>query len=258
MAHQRLNTKHERLTLNMKQHVRNTNRDPKTNRFVKINITPDQDSIIRSCWASEKWNLTAAKKAAKLTGLTYTCCARRAMELGIYSAAHILNRSSWTDEEIDILEAGINKLHTILTIQKTLAGSGSKRTLTAIRDQISVNKMRSGRTGMTQKDLAAALGVGPMTIEKWRAEGKIHGKRLPDIYPGGRVYDLNVPWNYSRAAIRVFIYSYPHLIDLRRVDQVWFLDLMNTTDFNRPKRADEVAKRLRRPATDIQIYAQMK
>jgi hypothetical protein len=95
---------------------------------------------------------------------------------------------------------------------------------------------------MCKQELAVALGIGLNTLEKWRREGLIEAERLPcfeydRVFSNGdrtgqigRVSDLTVPWNYTRREIRRFIFDNPGMINLKRVQPAWFMDLMTNIE----------------------------
>lgn len=70
--------------------------------------------------------------------------------------------------------------------------------------------------GYSLLDIKDGLGCSHATSVEWVKRGWLRGTR--------RVFDPTT-WNFTDAQIRDFIRKHPEEIDLRRVDQLWFLDV---------------------------------
>jgi DNA-binding transcriptional regulator YiaG len=163
-----------------------------------------KDAIVRRAWANARNYevLTAAiTDAARRLGYPRYIVKMRAQRLGLtYDVRH-----KWTAEEELYL---LNNAGSISTkrMQRKL-----KRGWTAIEAKIHSMGLRSAVTrGMTQQDLASALGVARETVIKWERAGYLQRN-------GGRFYDKT---------IETFVRTHPELYDLRRVDQDWFKALL--------------------------------
>jgi len=75
------------------------------------------------------------------------------------------------------------------------------------------------REGYTARDLASLLGVDGKTICRWIAAGWIEARRQGTASPSD-------PWIIEEAALMPFIREHRADIDLRKVNQEWFLDLV--------------------------------
>lgn len=123
----------------------------------------------------------------------------------------------WTQEEIEYLEKNLLKM-TSKDIAKRLG-----RTVIAVQAKaLRLNLYKSNLDGYTKADLALGLGIRDHhKIEKWIDRGWIKGKKLPISE-----YATRQPWVFTAKAIRDFIIAHPGEIDLRRVEKVWFIDIM--------------------------------
>lgn len=186
--------------------------------------TPAQDMVLTERYSRNKYGSNAIRVSAKILGVTAGAVYSRAIQLGLI---HSRERYRWLQTELDVVE---NYAHRSLeTIQRKLTGvSPHKRTRTAIANQIARLRLRSSMDGLNHTQLAQALGVAVSTLHKWRQEKLIGATRLPslDRHKGACDIYLQAPWYYSHKEIERFVFRFPSLIDLRKVDQLWFIELM--------------------------------
>ena len=151
----------------------------------------------------------------RLTGLPRWYIKRKAARLGL--TMH-LDRRPWTAAEVDLLERLVGSVSTA-TIAKRLR-----------RPQVSVvNKLkrlhisRRVREGYTVRDLELCLGENHHKIGRWIASGwlrdQVQGTRRHD----GNGKDIH---RIRDKDILDFIRNHPQEINLGKVDQTWFLDLV--------------------------------
>jgi hypothetical protein len=213
--------------------------------FVPVQFTSADDAIVRQVWTSTESNQAKGLKVSRLINKSPTACIRRAIELGIYASVRsvrnlvrgIGENNAWTEQELAILEAYSHL--SMLMLQKRLQAIGSQRSLPAITRQLRKHQFRE-HIGLNHTELAAALGVCTLTLLRWRRDGKLKGQRLPSTVEyvkyksgkrrnqRGRAHEDNAECTYTNFEIRRFVARWPGLIDLRRVDQTWFLDLVNS------------------------------
>lgn len=104
------------------------------------------------------------------------------------------------------------------------AAAGFRRSETAIV----VHRRRIGLSSKdpdhhTANDLAKCLGVDPSTVANWITRGWLPAtKRGTERTPqqGGD------QWWIHRSAVRRFIVDHAAVVDLRKVDRFWFIDLL--------------------------------
>ena len=144
-----------------------------------ISFTPQQDDVIRKCWAHNVYGHHAAKRAAQLTGFSPDAVHRRATQLGLVFTRE---RYRWTEPELKIVE---EHAHLALdTIQKKLrlvSPPGVKRTRAAIAGQIHTQRFRTNMDGLKHGPLADALGISCDSLHRFRERDLIKGQRLESL-----------------------------------------------------------------------------
>lgn len=195
----------------------------KTARFTK-----EEDEILKKVYQNIKHENNAAKKARKLfPDRTPSHLFRRAAELGLIRRRE---RYRWTEEELRVVEASSHL--SLETIQRRLEGVtplGFKRTRSAIAGQIHANRFRTNLQGLNFNQLSEALGISIDTLRRYLAQKMIRGKKIPSI---DQHKDKEIEgregllWFFPNYEVLMFILRYPGLVDLRRVNQSWFMSLM--------------------------------
>jgi transposase-like protein len=191
--------------------------------------TPEQDAVFIERYSRNKYGGNANRMIAKAFGVSPNVTYARAVQLGLI---HSRERYRWLQTELDVVE---KYAHCALeTIQRKLTGvSPHKRTRTAIARQIARLRLRSSLDGLNHTQLAQALGVADSTLHKWRQDKLIKAHRLPslDQHKGAHDIYLQAPWYYSHMEIKRFVFRFPSLIDLRKVNQLWFIELVRDGRF---------------------------
>ena len=151
----------------------------------------------------------------RLTGLPRWYIKRQASRLGLTMR---MDRRPWAPVEVDLLERLVGTVSTA-AIAKRLR-----------RPEVSVvNKLkrlrisRRVREGYTMRDLELCLGEGHHKIGQWIAAGW-----LRDHVQGTRRHDGNGKdiHRILDKDILAFLRNHPQEINLGKVDQTWFLDLV--------------------------------
>jgi len=140
---------------------------------------------------------------------------RRASKLGL--ATPVLKQAPWSPLELEVLEANAHK--SARQMQRLLERAGFRRTEAAIA--VKVHRAgfdRSNPDEWTGTQLAKLLGVSSQSICRW-----IKGEGLPAKRKG--TDSPNDAWIIERAQLRRWIAAHPQLVDLRKVERYWFLDL---------------------------------
>lgn len=145
---------------------------------------------------------------------------RRAAKLGLVTPR--FKEPAWTDEERDIVRENFHRAPR--TILRMLQRAGYKRTETAI----TVMGKRLGATRedphhLTATGLATLMGVDAKTVGGWIARGLLRARRRGTdrtVAQGGDQH-----WIHLRD-VRVFIIDNAAIVDIRKVDRFWFIDLV--------------------------------
>jgi hypothetical protein len=151
----------------------------------------------------------------RLTGLPRWYIKRRAVCLGL--TMHI-DRRPWTSAEVDLLERLVGTVSTA-SIAKRL-GRPENSIVTKLKR---MSTSRRVRDGYTMRDLELCLGEDHHKIQGWIAAGW-----LRDGLQGTRRHDGNGKdiHRISEKDILNFVRNHPQELNLGKVDQMWFLDLV--------------------------------
>jgi hypothetical protein len=165
----------------------------------------------------DRKGLPSIKQYAKRIGWPEGALYRRALQLGIYRP----RQRFWTDKELEILER--NAANSISRIQSALERAGFQRTRHAIALKMWEMNFRLNRPYYSARSLGMALGFGNGDkVVSWVKKGLLYA-RVMDSEVEARKRDLLL---IHEVDVRRFILKNPNLIDLRKVDQLWFFEIM--------------------------------
>lgn len=124
----------------------------------------------------------------------------------------------WTKEELETLERLLSKV-SAATITKRL-----KRTETSVVMKIkALSHSRRVSEGYTMHDLEECLGEDHHKIQKWIPNGWLRDRRQGNQRHDGNGHDIH---RFREKDILAFIKQHPQEINLGKVSQLWFLDLV--------------------------------
>ena len=166
----------------------------------------EQDATIRRRYDSRPQTIT---DLARLFHLPRHAIRQRAQLLGVARC----KEPRWTAEEEAYLERNLCRL-SIVTLARKLRRSETAVVLKAKRLGI-----RKSDEGYTSRSLALAFGVDDHKIVQWIDRGMLkaarrHTERAQDMYL------------ITDGAVRDFVAKHPLEFDLRKVDQLWFIEVM--------------------------------
>ena len=127
----------------------------------------------------------------------------------------------WSQEEIDILDR-----YAYLSpprIQVRLRQAGFRRSETSIVIKRKRMNLMANLDGQTCSSLSKCFGVNQKTVAYWIGKGWLKARRRGSARTpeqGGDIYYI------VDRAVRKFVKDHPHLVDLRKVDKEWFIDLL--------------------------------
>lgn len=141
---------------------------------------------------------------------------KRAARLGVTRT----NRSrldAWRGPELEMLEDWAHCDPSV--IRRKLAKAGFQRTVTAISIQLKRRKFdRTDPDRWAAPELAELLGVNAATVADWIERRGLKAVR--------KAYGPHGRFMLHRRDVRAWIKLNPRYVDLRRVDQPWFMDLV--------------------------------
>ncbi|WP_119157455.1 helix-turn-helix domain-containing protein [Caldimonas tepidiphila] len=173
------------------------------------------DAALRAHYASSTGRRGGMAALAASTGRPRGWLQHRAAELGLTRSNPMLLNNPWSAKELELLEKVAHL--SLKVIVSKLKAAGFTRTQGAVMGQIKRRKLdRDDPDRFTTVSLSQALGVCEKTVARWIDQ---HG--LPAEREGAAQVR-----RVHRKKLRAWIAKNLAAIDLRRVDQAWFMDLV--------------------------------
>ncbi len=191
----------------------------KTRGHRKYIFTDQIDQLVREIYLDAPGAKTrpGIRLLAKKVGMPHWALKKRARELGLART----KEQPWSEPELEILAryAWMSDER----IRLKLKAAGYARTVTGIR--LKLKRMRFKHDGRFYSacSLAQALGIDPHAVTRWIKSGHLKAK----LRGTARTEQQNGDsYLIQEKDVRRFILEHPTDIDLRKVDQLWFLDLI--------------------------------
>ena len=191
----------------------------KVRRHRKYVFTAQIDQRIREIYLSHPNAKTrpGIRQLAEQVGIPHWALKKRARELGLART----KEKPWSEAELTILAryAWMSDEH----IRLKLKASGYVRTVTGIHMKLRRMRFKSDPNFYSGKGLADALGIDSHVVTRWIKAGHLRAQlrgTARSEQQGGDIYLIR------EKDVRRFILEHPTEIDLRKVDQLWFLDLI--------------------------------
>lgn len=178
------------------------------------------DMLIRRTYQSAP-RKGAIAACARTVGRPNWWVSKRAAQLGLVSPR--FKEPGWTEAEVEIITAAPH-LHP-QTLVRHLARAGFKRTPTAVI--VKLKRLGVSRADdpdhMTAGGLATLMGTDSKTVTRWIANGWLKAKRRGTARTEAQGGDQ---WWIHRRDVRRFVTENAAAVDLRKVDKVWFIDML--------------------------------
>ena len=133
---------------------------------------------------------------------------RRAQTLGVART----KEKPWSEREVTYLETNLHRLSVAVLARKL------GRTATAVALKAKRLGIKKSDEGYTARSLAQAFGVDDHKVVRWVELGLIRAARRNS----GKPRDM---YFIPDREVKRFVSTYPTEFDLRKVEQVWFIDL---------------------------------
>ena len=172
----------------------------------KYQFDNNTDTLIRDRYDSHTETID---ELARSLGLPRWTVKKRAQALGL---AHTKEKP-WSQDEVAYLEDNMHRL-SLSSLAKRLG-----RTVTAVALKSKRLGIRKSDEGYTARSLAEAFGVDSHKVARWVALGLIRASRRKS----GASRDM---YFISDQEVKRFICTHPMEFDIRRVDQLWFVDVL--------------------------------
>jgi len=182
-------------------------------------ITLEMHKKIKQLYLNKRYCSGEVKKFARQHGLPRWKITRYAQRMGWIAKQK--KAPVWTDREIRILKQ--NAHHSPETIQRRLKRIGFRRSLASIILKRKRMRFIANIDGQSANSLAMCLGEDGHFVTKMIKNGLLKAKRrIQNRTPqqGGNVYIIR------DKDVKDFIVNNIHMIDLRKVDKYWFVDIL--------------------------------
>lgn len=183
---------------------------------LKYTWRPEYDAYLKAYYyGGLTRRFRVLSQMVRMTGLPRWYIKRQAARLGL--SMH-MDRRSWTAAELRLLEGMVGMVSTA-TIAKRLQRPESS----VVNKLKRMGTSRRVRDGYTMRDLEQCLGEDHHKISRWVANGWLQDRLQGTRRHGRNGNDIH---RIREQDILNFIKSHPQEINLGKVDQVWFLDLV--------------------------------
>ena len=190
----------------------------------KYFFTPEMDEQIRRLYLIKVGIKAVAyqgpvRDLAKRFGMPRWRVSRRAVELGILPVQK--KEPNWSDRELKILEMSAHL--TLPKIQIHLEKAGFHRTQMGILLKRRRMRFLQNLNGQSARSVARCFGIDDHTIIRWIGKGWLKAKRRGTNRTEAQRGDH---WYIKDRWIRDFIIDNVAVIDMRKVDKYWLVDLL--------------------------------
>ena len=183
---------------------------------LKYTWRPEFDDILKAqYYGGLNRRFQVLNRMIRMTGLPRWYIKRRAARLGLSMK---MDRKPWTPAELTILETLVGRVSSA-TIAKRLHRPESS----VVNKLKRLGNSRRVREGYTMRDLEQCLGEDHHKISAWIASGWLRNRLQGTRRHGGSGNDIH---RIREKDILEFLKHHPQEINLGKVDQVWFLDLV--------------------------------
>ena len=191
----------------------------KTRRRRKYVFTAQIDQRIREIYLHHHnaKSRPGIRKLADQVGIPHWALKKSARELGLART----KEKPWSEPELAILAryAWMSDER----IRLKLKAAGYARTVTGVHLKLKRMRFKCDPSFYSGKGLAQALGIDSHVVTRWIKTGHLRAQRRGTArseQQGGDTYVIR------EKDVRRFVLDHPTEIDLRKVDQLWFLDLI--------------------------------
>jgi len=185
----------------------------------KYTFTNQIDELIRAIYLDRPGAKTrpGIRVLAKKVGIPHWALKKRARELGLART----KENPWSEPELEILAryAWMSDER----IRLKLKAARYSRTVTGIHLKLRRMKFKHDPGFYSANGLAQALGIDSHAVTRWIRSGHLKAKLRGTARGEKQNGDIYL---IREKDVRRFILEHPTEIDLRKVDQLWFLDLV--------------------------------
>ena len=184
--------------------------------MAKYVFTPEMDEEIRHTYSINTDSKPRLTNLARNFRLPRWYLYQRALMIGAVQSSQ--QKRLWTDEEIKILEK--HAPYEPQTIKKRLEKAGHKRSIASIVLKRKRMRLLSNLKGMSASLCAESLGVDLHWVLNYISQGLLKAETIRRDRQGKANYLVR------EKDLRKFIINNPELIDLRKVEKYYFIELV--------------------------------
>jgi hypothetical protein len=186
----------------------------------KYLFTDQIDQFLREIYVNHPGAKTrpGIRFLAKRVRIPHWALRKRARELGL---TRTKERRPWSEPELKIVER-----HAWMSderIRLKLKAAGYARTVTGIHLKLRRMKFKHDPSYYSAHGLAQALGIDSHAVTRWIRSGQLKAKLRGTARGEKQNGDMYL---IREKDVRRFILEHPTEIDLRKVDQLWYFDLL--------------------------------
>lgn len=210
----------EEFTGLLEHHGQPLQADPvKTRSRRKYVFTNQIDELIRAIYLDHPGakGRPGIRVVAKKVGIPHWALKKRARELGLART----KEKAWSEPELEILARYAWMSDERIRLKLKVAGYS--RSATGIHLKLRRMKFKHDPGFYSASGLAQALGIDSHAVSRWIRSGHLKAKLRGTARGEKQNGDIYL---IREKDVRRFILEHPTEIDLRKVDQLWFLDLV--------------------------------
>lgn len=205
-------------------------------RKYKYKWTPAMDDLIRAYYrlhVTTRRTLSIKSVLGKRFNRPPWAIQQRAAKLGLCR----VKEKPWTEPELRLLEK--NAWKTEMRIEAIFRAAGFVRSKNAIhvkRNRHFVGGRVENYPFYSANRLAQLFGLDRHCVSVWINGGLLQAKRQGTAHEGNRDF-----WMIYPEDVRQFVTANPMAFDLRKVDQLWFMDLLTNRNAETQYRKEAAA-----------------
>lgn len=189
----------------------------------KYFFTDEMDDRIREVYQQEvgmksKLHTGYLKKLSFAFGIPPWTISKRACKLGVLPTQR--KEPNWADHELKILESSAHL--SVPRIQNNLKKYGYSRTHQGILIKRKEMRFLKNLNGHSARSVAECFGVDPKTVMRWIEQGwlKATKRETNRAKSQGELFFIKDKW------IKKFIVHSVSVVDFRKIDKYWLVDLL--------------------------------
>lgn len=181
--------------------------------------TPEIDAVIRRLYVERvgRGKVPHLRQFADKIGWPAWAVKKRGRELGLARTREL----PWSDEEVELLHR--YAWQSDESIRRKLKAAGYTRTATAIHLKLKRTQAKQSGDYYSATGLAQCFGCDSHCVVGWIKKGWLKAKPRETARTAQQGGDT---WLILHSDVRQFVVAHPMAFDLRKVDQLWFIDLL--------------------------------